>query len=210
MKPIKILLCEDEAERRRHLELLLNGFDTFQVVGAFDQGEAAVAQAPALAPEVVLMDIGLPGISGIEATRRIKAEVPQAEVIIYTVYEDDDTLFDALCAGASGYLLKKTRPNRLAEAIQEVMDGGGPLSPAIARKLIQRLRPTCGKERYNLTERECEVLQRLVDAKPIKAIASEVFLTADGVKKVLKKIYDKLQVRCGIGAVAKAVRERIE
>lgn len=209
MKPIRILLCEDDAERRQHLQILLNGYDSFEVVGTAGCGETAVSQALEHTPEVILMDVEMPGISGIEATRRIKEMLPEARIVMYTVYEDDDKLFSALSAGAKGYLLKKTPPHRLAEAIHEVLAGGGPLSPGIAARLIASFHDTCSKLKYRLSDREREVLSYLVDGLPIKNIAREIFLTPEGVKNVLRRIYNKLQVNCGKEAVAKAVREHL-
>lgn len=207
MTPIRILICEDDAEKRSHLCQLLGGCDGFEVVGEFDSGEAAVHNAPKLAPDVVIMDIELPGISGVESTAQIKAQRPEAQIIMYTVFEDDDKLFDSLCSGASGYLLKKTPPHRLVEAIQEVMEGGSPMSPGIARKVIRHFRPTPRKQECPLCERELKILKLLVEGLPVKVIAGEVFLSIDGVKNNLRNIYRKLHVSSGKEAVAKAVRE---
>ncbi|NUQ23512.1 MAG: response regulator transcription factor [Saprospiraceae bacterium] len=209
MPAIKILICEDSFEKREYLRQLLNGYDSFELVGECATGEEAIAKTPELQPDVVVMDVGLPGISGIESTRKIKETQPLAHIIMYTVYEDDDKLFDSLCAGASGYLLKKTPPHRLLESILEVMDGGSPMSPGIARKVIKYFHQNIGKNKYNLKDHELAVLRYLVEGLPIKAIAAKVFLSEDGVKKNLKNIYLKLHVNCGKEAVAKAVRERI-
>jgi DNA-binding NarL/FixJ family response regulator len=209
MTPIKILLCDDDAEKRQYLQILLEGFGVFTVVGSFGCGEAAAGQATSLRPEVVLMAIDLPDISGIECTRRIKKALPDAHVIMYTVYEDDDILFEALRAGASGYLLKETPPHRLAEALHEVITGGGPLSPGMACKLIRHFHQNPGKPAYPLTSREMEVLGYLVQGLSIRGISEKIFLTEDGVKKNLKNIYHKLKVRTGKQAIIKAVRERI-
>lgn len=209
MPPIKILICEDDIEKRNYLRLLIQGYDTFEVVGEFEDGETTAAQVARLAPDVVIMDIELPGISGIESTRLIKESLPEVQIIMYTIYEDADKLFDSLCAGASGYLLKKTPPHRLIEAIQEVMDGGSPMSPAIARKVTRHFQQPPRKLEYPLNNRELEILKLLVEGLPTKIIAGRVFLSEDGVKKNLKNIYYKLHVSCGKEAVAKAVRERI-
>jgi len=209
MSPIKILICEDDAEKRNYLRLLLQGQHGYELCGEFERGEAAVAAVATLCPDVVIMDIQLPGISGIESTKLIKEAQPDTYIIMYTVYEDEDTLFEALCAGASGYMLKKTAPQRLIDSIQEVMDGGSPMSPGIARKVMHHFHRTSKKSSYPLTERELEVLKLLVEGLPIKVIAAKVFLSEDGVKKNLKNIYNKLHVTCGKEAVVKAIRERI-
>lgn len=209
MTPIRILICEDDAEKRSHLCQLLRGYEDFEVVGEFELGEDAIHNAPELAPDVVIMDIELPGISGVESTAQIKAQRPEAQIIMYTVFEDDDKLFESLCSGASGYLLKKTPPHRLVEAIQEVMEGGSPMSPGIARKVIQHFHPNPRKQEYPLCERELNILKLLVEGLPIKAIAGKVFLSIDGVKNNLRNIYRKLHVSSGKEAVAKAVRERL-
>lgn len=209
MPPIKILLCEDDTEKRNYLHLLMRGYDAFEVVGVFDRGETVIEQVAVLVPDVVIMDIELPGISGIESTRLIKEALPEVHIVMYTIYEDEDKLFDSLCAGASGYLLKKTPPHYLVEAIREVMDGGSPMSPGIARKVIRYFYQRPGKLKYPLSERELEVLKYLVKGLSIKAIAGNVFLSIDGVKKNLKNIYLKLHVSCGREAVVKAIHERI-
>lgn len=209
MPPFKILICEDSADKREYLRLLLGGCDDFHLVGAFVTGEEAVAAVHELAPDVIIMDIELPGISGIESTRLIKEIVPHTHIIMYTVYEDDEKLFDSLCAGASGYLLKKTPPDQLAKAIKDVMEGGSPMSPGIAQKVMQYFHKLPKKMDYHLCERELNILRQLVDGLPIKIIAGEVYLSEDGVKKNLANIYKKLHVSCGKEAVAKAVREGI-
>jgi DNA-binding NarL/FixJ family response regulator len=209
MPSIKILLCEDDAEKRNYLFMLIQGCEPFEVVGAFEDGEQAVARAAGLEPDVVIMDVELPGISGIESTRQMKELLPDVHVIMYTVYEDEHKLFDSLCAGASGYLLKKTAPHRLLEGIKEVMEGGSPMSPGIARKVIRHFHQNPGRQEYALCDRELEILKHLVEGLPIKVIAERVFLSIDGVKKNLKNIYFKLHVSCGKEAVAKAIREKI-
>jgi len=209
MPPFKILICEDSADKREYLRLLLGGCDDFHLTGAFVTGEDAVAAAHDLAPDVIIMDIELPGISGIECTRLIKEKLPHTHIIMYTVYEDDEKLFDSLCAGASGYLLKKTPPDQLAKAIKDVMEGGSPMSPGIAQRVMQYFHKLPRKTDYHLCDRELNILRHLVDGLPIKNIAVEVCLSEDGVKKNLANIYKKLHVSCGKEAVAKAVREGI-
>lgn len=209
MPHLKILICEDNTEKRNYLRLLFSGCEDIELVGAFATGEEAVANVARLAPDVVIMDIELPGISGVESTRLIKETLPNTHIVMYTIYEDDEKLFDSLCAGASGYLLKKTPPDQLVKAITEVMEGGSPISPGIAQRVLQYFHKLPKKTDYNLCERELNILKLLVEGLPIKVIAGEVFLSIDGVKNNLRNIYSKLHVSCGKEAVAKAIRERI-
>lgn len=208
MKPISILICEDSPEKRGYLHLLQQE-PGFTLAGEFRRGEDAIAGAVKYCPDVVIMDIQLSGISGIESTRLIKERRPDTQIIMYTACEEEDILMEALYAGASGYLLKKTPLHRLIDSIYEVMDGGSPMSPRITRKLIRHLYRPVRKAAYPLSARELQVLALLVEGLPIKVIAGKVFLSEDGVKKNLKNIYNKLHVSCGKEAVVKAIRERI-
>ena len=160
-------------------------------------------------PDVVLMDIDMPGESGIVGVRKIKETRPQTAVIMYTVFEDDEKLFQCLCAGANGYLLKKTPPQKLFEAIQEVMDGGAPMSPSIAKKVLGSFQTRKDNPIDTFVSREIEVLQWLIKGYSIKIIASEMNLAFDTVRSHLKNIYQKLHVNCGKEAIAKALSEHI-
>jgi two-component system, NarL family, nitrate/nitrite response regulator NarL len=192
MRPIKIMLCEDDAEKRRYLQILLKRHAVFDLVGTFGEGEAAVAAAEELRPEVVLMDLKLPDLSGIEATQRIKAASPETHVVIYTEYEDEEKIYAALLAGASGYLLKKTPPMRLAEAIREVVEGGAPLSPGIARRLLKFLEEQAKRERSaseqraaadeGFTERQRLIVQRLTEGHSYKQIAEELACSVEALR----------------------------
>jgi len=208
MLSIRILICESNSEKPGNLHLLSQE-PGFSLTGAFERGEDAIEGTVRDAPDVVIMGVQLPGMSGIECTRRIKASRPDTRVIMYTSCEEEDTLIAALYAGANGYLLKKTPPQRLIDSIYEVMEGGVPMSAAIVHKIVAHLYQPDHKSNYRLTERERQVLSFLVEGLPIKVIAGKVFLSEDGVKKNLKNIYSKLHVSCGKEAVVKAIRERI-
>lgn len=180
----------------------------FELAGICSGHNESVAAAVTLLPQVILMDTELSGHSGIEATRHIKAHRPQVHILMYTFSEDDDKLFASLGAGASGYLLKTSSLQQLANAIVEVVEGGSPMSPCMARKVIdyfhQKYHPN-----YSLCERELGILRLLVQGCPIKFIAGEVHLSIDGVKKNLANIYHKMKVSCGKEAIAKAIREQV-
>jgi DNA-binding NarL/FixJ family response regulator len=206
--PVKIVIFEDNERLRESLAYLLkmNGYD---VAGDYNQCNEAGTIARVYEPDVVLMDIDMPGDSGIVGVRNIKEARPQTAVIMYTVFEDDDKLFQCLCAGANGYLLKKTPPAKLFDAIQEVQEGGAPMSPVIARKVLNTFQSKGTSNKYNLSAREIEVLQWLSKGYSIKIIAAEMHLAFDTVRSHLKNIYQKLHVNCGKEAIAKVLSERI-
>jgi DNA-binding NarL/FixJ family response regulator len=159
-------------------------------------------------PDVV-MDINMPGKTGIQAVREIKEAQPQTFIIMYTMFENDENLFNSLCVGANGYILKKTSPFKLFEAVNEVIEGGAPMSPTIARRLLQSFEIKSSGQQYHLTQREKEILQLLIKGYSIKAIASELKISFDTARTHLKNIYSKLHVNCGKEAIAKVLRERI-
>ncbi len=207
--PVTIVLFEDNNNLRESLTFLLNDIEGYKVIGGYDKCINAATIVKELNPDVVLMDIDLPGQSGITGVSLVKEARPQTAVIIYTVFEDDEKLFQCLCAGANGYLLKKTPPARLFTAIQEVLDGGAPMSPSIARKVLNSFSLKNNETQYHLTSRETEVLQLLTKGYSIKVIAAELYVSFDTVRSHLKNIYQKLQVNCGKEAIAKALREKI-
>jgi DNA-binding NarL/FixJ family response regulator len=204
----KIILFEDNERLRESLAYLLkmNGYD---VVGDYNNCTEAATIARVYQPDVVLMDIDMPGESGITGVARIKEARPETAVIMYTVFEDDDKLFKCLCAGANGYLLKKTPPAKIFEAIQDVLEGGAPMSPTIAKKVLGTFQSQQQSNKYHLSPREIEVLQWLVKGYSIKHIAMEMFIAFDTARTHLKNIYQKLHVNCGKEAIAKALGERI-
>ena len=173
--------------------------------------EEALDKIGSLCPDVVLADIGLPGMNGIDGVRVIKERHPSLTVLMLTVYEDDERIFDALCAGASGYLVKKTPPARLLEGIREAADGGSPMSPDIARRVVDLFRKIRPREQsdYLLTPHELRLLKLLVEGHNYKTAATELGVTLNTVCFHIKNIYEKMQVHSKSEAVAKALRNRI-
>ncbi|HLF65300.1 MAG TPA: response regulator transcription factor [Saprospiraceae bacterium] len=206
---VRIVLFEDNNKLRQSLATLLGNHADFEVVGDFPDCMNAVEVVRELDPDVVLMDIDMPGKSGIEGVSMVKQTKPTASVIIFTVFDDDDKLFKCLCAGANGYLLKKISPKKLVEAIQEVLDGGAPLSPQIAKKVLNTFHTNNSQFKYALRPREIEVLQYLTKGYGSKQIAAEMFLSFETIRSHLKSIYEKLHVNCGKEAIVKALQERI-
>lgn len=206
--PIKISIFEDNDRLRESLVALFSGQDEYEVTGDYNNCNEAATIARVYQPDVVLMDIDLPGNSGIKGVSMIKEARPQTAIIMYTVFEDSEKLFQCLCAGANGYLLKKTAPAKLIDAIQEVIAGGAPMSPVIARKVLETFQQ--GKtNKYDLTPREIEVLQLLNKGFSAKMIAAELNISFDTARYHLKNIYQKLHVNCGKEAIAKALGEHI-
>ncbi|HZX59815.1 MAG TPA: response regulator transcription factor [Mucilaginibacter sp.] len=206
--PISIVLFEDNERLRESLSYLLNSDDGYEVKGDFDNCNDAVNIIKELQPDIVLMDIDMPGNSGIKGVSMVKDTRPETAVIMYTVFEDDERLFQCLCAGANGYLLKKTPPVKLFDAIIEVLNGGAPMSPLIARRVLNSFQQK-PNNKYNLSARETEVLQLLIKGNSIKMIASELNVAFDTARSHLKNIYSKLHVNCGKEAIAKAFNEKI-
>lgn len=204
----KIVIFEDNDRLRESLAFLLK-MNNYDVVGDFNQCTEAAMITRVYKPDVVLMDIDMPGETGITGVAKVKEASPDTSVIMYTVFEDDEKLFKCLCAGANGYLLKKTPPAKLFDAIQEVLEGGAPMSPSIAQRVLSSFRTKESTNKYNLTPREIEVLQWLVKGYSIKLIAVEMNLAFDTIRSHLKNIYQKLHVNCGKEAIAKALGERI-
>lgn len=207
--PITVILFEDNERLRQSLTYLLSNDNGYEVLGDYNNCNDATNIIKNYEPDVVLMDIDMPGESGIKGVSMVKETRPQTAVIMYTVFEDDDKLFQCLCAGANGYLLKKTPPAQLFSAIHEVMEGGAPMSPIIARKVLSTFQQKQSSNQYNLSPRETEVLQLLIKGYSIKLIASELNIAFDTVRSHLKNIYQKLHVYCGKEAIAKALSEKI-
>lgn len=204
--PIRTLIYEDNTDMRGALAALIGGTEGFELSGAFDNCLGIVEQAAALRPDVVLMDIDMPGMSGIEGVARLKKAHPQVEALMLTVFDDDNRVFEAVCAGASGYLLKKTAPARILDAIKEVTEGGAPMSPVIARKVLQ-LFPGKPAERDadldKLTARELEVVKALSRGFSYKMVAAELNISIETVRTYVKRIYEKLQVHSVSEAISK-------
>lgn len=205
---VRIAIFEDNDKLRESLAYLINCTDGYEITGHYNNCNEAAAIVKKTNPDVVLMDIDMPGYDGIKGVKIIKEAKPETSIIMYTVFEDDEKLFQCLCAGANGYLLKKTPPAKLIDAIQEVLEGGAPMSPIIAKKVLnsfQQLKPN----HYHLTSREKEVLQLLNKGYSTKMIAAELHIAFDTANSHLKNIYNKLHVNCGKEAIAKAIKERI-
>jgi DNA-binding NarL/FixJ family response regulator len=209
--PIRVEIIEDLREVREGLALLINGTQGFRCANSFRTMEDALVRIDNEAPDVILTDLGLPRMSGIEGIRILHDRHPTVPIIALTVYGDDDNVFSALCAGATGYLLKNTAPARLLESLKEVVDGGAPMSPEIARRVVYLFREFVPPERasYHLTPQESELLKLLVNGHHYKTAAVEMGITTNTVAFHLKNIYQKLQVHSKSEAVAKALRERL-
>ena len=201
---IKVSIVEDDAGIRESLAIVINGTDGFRCVGAFPNAEVALKQMPCDWPDVVLMDINLPEMSGIECVARLKQMRPEIQVIMLTICADDDQIFDSLTHGASGYLIKKTPPAKILEAISEVQAGGVPMSNAIARKVVQffRQRQSPGKPEA-LSKREYEILALLAKGYQYKEIADMLSISRQTVATHIKNIYEKMHVHSRTEAVVK-------
>ncbi len=209
---IEIIIVEDNNRIREGLSVLLDGTDGFKCRGVYSNCEAMFEKIGDSEPDIVLMDIGLPGMSGIEGIKILKKLFPEVQILVLTIHEEDDLVFEALCAGACGYLLKQTSPARLVEAIREAYEGGAPMSSHIARKVVaffQEKKSTNGNNAYNLTLREMEVLKSLVEGRSCKAIADSLFISIETVRFHFRNIYNKLHVHTQAEAVAKALKEGI-
>ncbi len=204
-EPIRIAIVEDDKMVREVLEILLNGSPGFTCVATYENGEDAVAGLPDVNPDVVLMDINLPGISGIECIKKLKELGLPMLFIMLTIFEDSDAIFQSLSAGASGYLVKQTPPARLLEAIQDVYHGGSPMTREIARKVVQSFQSpsTLKDSNTGLTKREEEILSCLVKGLLYKEIADLLSIGVETVRTHLRHIYEKLQVRTRSEAIVK-------
>jgi len=208
---LKVGIIEDQPQIREGLRALIDGTNGYRCVGSFGSMEEALAKVDYELPDVLLVDIGLPGMSGIEGTRRLKDRHPALAVLMLTVYDDDRRIFDAMCAGACGYLLKKTPPARLLESVKEVVGGGAPMSPEVARRVVALFREIRPPERadYQLTAHEIRILALLVEGHNYKTAADELGVSINTIRFHMRSIYEKLQVHSKSEAVSKALRSRI-
>ena len=208
---IKVIVVEDNNTIREGLKILIDGTEGYTCIGNFSDCESMLKNLENLNPNVLLMDIGLPGMNGIEGIREAKAILHDLTILVLTVYEENDLIFDALCAGACGYLVKKTPPSKLLDAIQEAYKGGAPMSSHIARKVIdffqQKKQASPAQQSNILTPREKEILSGLVDGNSFKAIADSLFISIETVRFHFRNIYKKLHVHSQSEAVAKAIKE---
>lgn len=209
---IRVAIFEDNKHLRESLQILLDGTPGFSCVGAYPDCRDLIPHLKANQSEIVLMDIEMPGMSGIEATKIIKQNLSHVLVLIQTVFFDDEYIFKAICAGASGYILKTTSPAQYIESIKEIHCGGSPMTPGIARRMVELFKHHVhppSDATYHLTEKEKIVLQNLVSGKSYKMIADHIQISLDTVKTHIKNIYTKLHVHSGSEAVAKAIIEKI-
>ena len=208
---IKVAIVEDRREIRDGLAMLIGGTDGFRCTGSFRSMEGALSKISFDLPDIVLCDIQLPGMSGIEGMRILKERYPAMLLLMLTVYDDDERIFDALCAGACGYLLKKTPPVRLLESLREAVAGGSPMSPEVARRVIALFRDIRPPERadYALPPHETRLLKLLVEGHNYKTAAFELNVSINTVSFHMRRIYEKLQVHSKSEAVAKALRDRL-
>jgi DNA-binding NarL/FixJ family response regulator len=208
---LKIAIVEDQTRIREGLRMLIDGTDGFRCNGSFPSMEVAIEGIGADLPGVALVDIGLPEMSGIEGIRLLKRDYPQLPILMLTVYDDDRRIFDALCAGACGYLLKKTPPARLLESLREAAGGGAPMSPEVARRVVALFREIRPPEdvAYALTPHEIRILKLLVDGYNYKTAAAELEVSVNTIRFHMRSIYEKLQVHSKSEAVSKSLRQRI-
>lgn len=209
---IRVAIYEDNHNLREGLFQLINGTDGFHCVGAYANCDRIVEQIEKAKPDVVLMDIELPGISGIEAVKILKQKFPEVKVLMETIFEDNNKIFDSICNGAEGYILKNTPPVLILSSIKEIYDGGAPMSPSVASKVLKMFKSnsfSALKETTTLTEREIEILKSLVEGMSYKMIAAGCFISIDTVSGHIKNIYKKLQVHSKSEAVVKALKGKI-
>ena len=206
--PITVSIVEDNDQLRGTLARVLGRAEGFSCVSQYANAEDAVKDLPKVKPDVVLMDINLPGMNGVECVRQLKQLLPQTQVMMLTVYEDTENIFSALAAGANGYMLKRTPTKELLEAITEVHRGGSPMTMHIARKVVQSLQQTAptAQPTENLSEREQQVLDHLSHGLMYKEIAEKLGISYETVHTYIRRIYEKLQVRTRTEAVAKFLR----
>lgn len=191
---------------------LLSASTDINLVGVYNNADDVIKKVKAFKANVVIMDIDMPGTNGIQAVKNLRISMPEVLIIMFTVFEDDDKIFKSICAGANGYLLKKTEPQKIIDAIIEVENGGAPMSPAIARRVMQKFQQTnfvSDAIEYALTVREKEILKCLTNGLSYKMIASECAISFETVRTHIKNIYSKLHVASMTEAVAKAINEKI-
>ena len=205
---ISVSIVEDNDKLRATLARVLNRAEGFRCLSQYANAEDALKDLPQVRPDVVLMDINLPGMNGVQCVRQLKALLPEIQVMMLTVYEDTENIFNALAAGASGYMLKRTSSKELLEAIREVHRGGSPMTMHIARKVVQSFQHTAATAQAteNLSEREQQVLDLLSQGLMYKEIAEKLGISYETVHTYIRRIYEKLQVRTRTEAVAKFLR----
>ena len=212
MNKTDVIIIEDNELLRDSLKEAINKSSSINCSNAFGSGEAALEfiESEELVPDIILLDIGLPGMSGIELIPELKKLSPSSKIIIITIHDDDENVFNAICAGASGYLLKDLSSDSIVNSISEVMSGGAPMNSHIAKKVLNMFRDQNIKsEGYDLSEREKEILSHLIEGLSKKQIADKIFLSHHTVDSHIRNIYAKLEVHSRSSAISKAVREKL-
>lgn len=210
-KKIRVIVFEDNRDLREGMTFLLQATEGLELAGAFADCRDLNTHISTLRPDVVLMDIDMPGLTGIEATPLVKALLPETQVVMLTVFEDEEKIFQAIRSGASGYLLKRTPPGEVIQAIFDVHRGGSPMTASVARKVLHFFREPAQVTvpDYQLSPRELDILKGLVKGYSYKLIADELFISIDTVRSHIRHIYEKLQVNSKTEAVLKAIREKL-
>ncbi|MBN8784025.1 MAG: DNA-binding response regulator [Sphingobacteriales bacterium SCN 48-20] len=209
---IQVVVYDDNEFRRESLALLINGTEHIRCTGTFPDCSNVVRDIEHLQPHIVLMDIDMPGVDGIEGVRLIRLHFPHIQILMQTVFDDDEKIFASICAGASGYILKKSTPQQILQAIEDVHNGGAAMTASVARQVIRAFRENTfieNNERIDLSPREREILGCLVKGLSHKMIAAQCFISIHTVNSHIKKIYEKLHVNSVAEAVAKALRQRL-
>jgi DNA-binding NarL/FixJ family response regulator len=211
MTPIRVIIFEDNTSLRESLSQMIGSGDGFVFAGAFENCNEFLQNIENTMPDVILMDIQMPGMNGIEAVKIIRATYPEMKILMQTVFEDEEKIFQAIYAGASGYILKNTSPSRFLEFIRETYEGGAPMSPTIATKVLKMFvkKPDNSSNNFNLTEREKDILSCLVRGMSYKLAANECFISIDTVRGHIRNIYEKLHVHSKSEAVAAAIKKNI-
>jgi len=212
MKNLRVTIFEDNRNLREGLSRLIDGSEGFTCSGAFANCLNIVKDIEETSPDVILMDIEMPGISGIEAVKLAKEKFPDVKILMETIFDDNDKIFNSICNGAEGYILKNTPPAMMLAAIKEIYEGGAPMTPSIASKVLKMFKNKPAEnisEEFNLTEREKEILKCLVEGMSYKLIADTCFISIDTVSGHIKNIYKKLQVHSKSEAVVKAIKGKI-
>jgi len=209
----KILIIEDNKFIRSGWEIALSNEEDFKIIGSYRSCESAFKNKSIKDADLVLMDIGLPGMSGIEGVKYLKEKYPEQIIVMCTVHDDDEKVFNAICAGAVGYLLKKTSPDELVSALRDAYNGGSPMTPSVARKVIasfqkKQLKSFTG-EKVELTEREEQILNLMAEGKQYTEIANIIYLSLDGVYYHIRHIYEKLHVHTRAEAIATGLKNRL-
>ncbi|MBL7766819.1 MAG: response regulator transcription factor [Chitinophagaceae bacterium] len=212
MKKIKVLVFEDHEDMRMMYEFLIQSQQDMELVASFPNSRNVLESIKQYRPDVILMDIQMPGMNGIETVRLLKTHFPELKIIMQTIFEDADRIFDSICAGASGYILKKSTNEDILQAIRECYAGGAPMTPVIALKVLDLFRknnPQSQSVDFKLTDREKDILGLLVKGKSYKMIASELDISYHTVDAHIRKIYEKLHVHNATEAVSKAIENKI-